>query len=53
MGKLPIEGEPLLYRIFLNKGVPSRGPIEHFDLIPGPNMYNKRFLVMGKNVTKK
>ena len=36
MGKLPIDGEPLLYRIFLNKGVPSRCPIGPFVLIPGP-----------------
>ena len=29
MGKLPINGEPLLYRIFFNMGVPSRGPRGH------------------------
>ena len=39
MGKLPINGEPLLQRIFFDMGVPSRGPrgpIGPFVLISGP-----------------
>ena len=39
MGKLPIDGEPLLSRIFLKIGIPSRGPrgpIGPFVLISGP-----------------
>ena len=39
MGKLPIDGEPLLQMIFLNIGNPSRGPrgtIGPLVLIPGP-----------------
>ena len=42
MGKLPIDGEPLLQRIFLNKGTPSRGP--RGPVGPGMDKVQKKLL---------